>query len=102
MCYGPLHGTFEQPGNTAGLDKYPSTESIFESSIGWTFGTYTFSLFVGGAQYGKKSLCSYILVEDMFIIVSGATLDSHGRLYVILPRSVENGTFVDISEFQSR
>jgi hypothetical protein len=58
------------------------------ASPGWIFGTYTFFLFVGGAQFGKKRLCSYSLVGDMFIIVSGTILDSHGPLYVILPGSI--------------
>ncbi|KAL2838188.1 major facilitator superfamily domain-containing protein [Aspergillus pseudoustus] len=40
-----------------------------ESSIGWVFGTYTFFLFVGGAQFG-------------------AVLDAHGPLYVIVPGSI--------------
>ncbi|KAL4931754.1 major facilitator superfamily domain-containing protein [Aspergillus undulatus] len=40
-----------------------------ESSIGWVFGTYTFFLFVGGAQFG-------------------AVLDAYGPLYVIVPGSV--------------
>lgn len=51
---GPLNslGTLQAWTSTHQLKAYP------ESSIGWIFGTYTFFLFVGGAQFGKKRLCS--------------------------------------------
>ncbi|KAJ5382314.1 hypothetical protein N7517_000225 [Penicillium concentricum] len=54
------------------LQPWTSTHQLkdySESSIGWIYGTYTFFLFLGGAQFG-------------------AVLDSHGPLYVVLPGSI--------------
>ncbi|KXG49362.1 Major facilitator superfamily domain, general substrate transporter [Penicillium griseofulvum] len=54
------------------LQPWTSTHQLkdySESSIGWIYGTYTFFLFLGGAQFG-------------------AILDSHGPLYVVLPGSI--------------
>ncbi|KAJ0426852.1 major facilitator superfamily domain-containing protein [Aspergillus carlsbadensis] len=54
------------------LQAWTSTHQLHgysESSIGWIYGTYTFFLFVGGAQFG-------------------AILDARGPLYVVVPGSV--------------